>query len=71
MAGTHKKSETPVSDNWRMVDTMLRALEDMTGQMTDWEKGFLESLSDRFFAEGKDLTPNQTIHLEKLYRKFF
>lgn len=50
---------------------MMRALEDEAESFSDWEKGFFASITDRFYIEGKELTPGQYVHLEKIYDRVF
>lgn len=70
MATKRKESGARLDEDVRKTDIWLQALEDQDG-LTEWETGFLESVTDWFYQKGKKLTPSQMFHLEKIYRKFY
>ena len=72
MATKRKKVETTVADEeMRNTAIWLEALDDFQDQLSDWEKGFIESITDWFVQRGKRLSPLQYEKLEKIYRKFY
>lgn len=69
MATIRKKSGKALEPEVRNIDIWLKALEEQDG-LTDWEKGFVGSVSDWFYMKGKDLTTKQYEALERIYRRF-
>ena len=69
MAAVGKKVKKTLDRETENVDIWLRALEDEDG-LTDWEKEFVASVTDRFYMSDKQVTPRQYEVLERIYRKF-
>lgn len=73
MASVGKKIAKALDPVVEKTDIMLKALEDQDG-LSDWERDFLESVSDWFYMKDKKLTSGaggQFVTLERIYRKFF
>jgi hypothetical protein len=48
--------------------TMIDDCEKRESQLTDWERGFIDSLRD-WLGRGKPLTPKQTEALERVWER--
>lgn len=61
---THQVDETG-----KKIIAMLTALEN-EDQMSDWERGFVADMIDRFHGKEQTLTQGQYDKLESIYRKW-
>jgi len=50
------------------IERMLKVCQDKEGQLTEWESGFISSISNQFERKS-DLSVKQCQVLEKLYDK--
>lgn len=70
MASKRKEIKKEVEDeDMKKWAIQIHALEDMP--LTEWEQGFIASISDWFISKGAKLSVGQAETLEKVYRKYF
>jgi hypothetical protein len=70
MAGKRNETQTrEVNSSAKYITIWIGALEDQTDRMTEWEVGFLESVSDQF--ENGNLTEKQINRLKEIYEKYY
>jgi beta-galactosidase beta subunit len=71
MAHKSKKSKSvkPLTGIAAEIKDMLDDLENEMHRMSDWEKGFYESVSDQFTMQAQELTDNQYNKLSQVHKR--
>ena len=59
-----------MSDEFKTIKIQIDALEAEFEQLTDWEREFVDSVSDQFTNTGK-LSIKQMTKLEQIYRRIY
>jgi hypothetical protein len=60
---------TEMSERGKKITAMLTALE-KEDNLTEWEQGFVNDISDWWLIKERNLSPAQYERLDTIYRKF-